>query len=61
MVEVKDYCPKTMSGKHLWGEAFNGLGKLIRNKEKEVVGAEVKTRIECIACGMIDDREEKLK
>lgn len=54
-------CPKTMSGKHKWGEYFDGYKKveIIDNRLLPTVVGTPKFMKKCIACGMIDDGEEE--
>ena len=55
-------CPKTVSGKHLWKDYFDGYGEIVYGEGTGLPVSGVPKLIKkCEACGMIDDRKKSGK
>lgn len=53
----------TLSGRHLWVELFDSLGKIQHKRRlgySDIVWSVPKTKIQCSACGLINDNYRDL-
>lgn len=56
---MKNKCPKTMSGKHKWGEYYDGVN--ILNNMLGTIATEPKYIVKCKGCGMVYDLNKEIK